>query len=182
MFSGLLHSSAWEAGSHKWRVEGRAVGESWGSRRGANNVSWGYSVREHGSLRVDLWVANNGYENVWFAGKRMNGHRGWIDFRDLRQRCSTGVQCFCWKSPHSCCEFTAQLTAGDGPHFLFFHRSYATLNSQWAQNTLRWAANDHTVKWNKDQWGERVKGYGCGRRLDWHLFEWCSMPQHFCYS
>lgn len=102
------------------------------------------------------WVADKGHKKVHFAGEGMSSRRG--RGGTIFQVCETKMlytsSVFCLKIPHSCCEFTAQLTAGKEPHFLFFCHSKTTLTSQRTQNTLRWPVSNHKLKWKGDQWGE----------------------------
>lgn len=46
------------------------------------------------------------------------------------------------------------------------------VTSQWPHSQVRW----------RPMRRERVKGYGWRRHLIWRWFDWCSVPQHFCYS
>lgn len=63
------------------------------------------------------------------------GHGCSFFFKGLKGKSGTEVQRWSGMSPHSCCEFTAQGTAGGKPHFLSV---CCPQDDQRVQNNLTW--------------------------------------------
>ena len=158
-----------------------------GSSRGGYNGAWGRGTMQES---MAVWggicdrVADKGNENVWFSEKRMNSHRGGGDqisgvwgkvvvqgLSVFVGRSCTAVVSLQHSSQQernliSC--FLASIDHREQP----MGPDHPKVTSQWPHSQVRW----------RPMRRERVKGYGWRRHLIWRWFDWCSVPQHFCYS
>lgn len=133
-----------QSGKGCWAImdvssRGENNGASWGQCKGM--AFWGGFMTERRIRGMKMLVC--GTENEWPSRvgrvRDFGGSEGvW--------RCSTGVQGFSWKIAHSCCEFTAQHTSREEPHFLFTDHSELPVGPDHPNVTSQWPQTEMTLR------------------------------------